>query len=230
MASNFGIKNNQTGKKVTPYYNPAKHPGAVVPGTIAPATVTPDFRDAIYNDVINAGQRNVANTQAQIAGQIGLLRNRYGYLDDSFNVDPNNPYGQAQLLKRSYDNSRQGTENSYASRGQMTSGAYGRMQASNLFDYGQRNNALQNSYLSENAQLQNQLQQARDNYAMNVVPQAAGDALSRAIQSGAGAVSSGGSTSSNEAKHGPIVRSYFDANGNKVNVHQDGTPFTVKRK
>lgn len=224
MAQNFGA-GSKPGKKRSQYLNPIKHPQTyarnAVPtvGAGAAGSLTPDFRDSIYNDVVSGGQRGLANTQAYVGGQQNLLRNRYGYLDDSFTIDPSNPYGQAQLLKRSFDQSREGTQNSYAARGQMTSGAYGRMQAENLNDYGQRNNALQLQYLSDNAALINQLTQAQDDYSTRIVPGAASDALGRAISSGAGAVSTD-----------PIVRTYFDAKGNKVNVHQSGRAATIKKR
>jgi len=51
------------------------------------------------------------------------------------------------LLKRNYDQTKEGTQNSYAARGQQTSGAYGRMQNQNLFQNQQQNDALQKEYL-----------------------------------------------------------------------------------
>lgn len=225
MASNFG-RGSKPGKKRSQYLNPTKHPQTIarnaVPtvGAGAAGSLTPDFRDSIYNDVISGGQRGLANTQAYVGGQQNLLRSRYGYLDDNFTVDPSNPYGQAQLLKRAFDQSRAGTENNYAARGQQTTGAYGRMQAENLNDYGQRNNALQLQFLADNAALLNQLTQAQDDYSTRIVPGAASDALGRAIQRGDGAV---------PANADPIVRTYFDAKGNKVNVHQSGRKATIKK-
>lgn len=60
-----------------------------------------------------------------------------------YGIDPNgatnslNPYAQAAILKRNYDNSVRGTNNSYAASGQLYSGARVNAQANNDFGYGQ---------------------------------------------------------------------------------------------
>lgn len=152
---------------------------AASPTPTAPATA-PDIRDATYNDAINNAWRNLGNTTASIAGQQALLRGSYGYNPDG-SVDLSNPFSRAALLTRTYQQNRAGTQNSYAARGQMTSGAYNRMQGSNLFNYQQGQDALQKSYLQENANLLAQLTGAQNQYG-DTASQAAADALARSIQ------------------------------------------------
>lgn len=172
-----------------PDTNPAARPGPVGPGQSGqtgpppsgpPAVNAPSIQDATYNDAISRGWRDLGYVTDYVAGQQGLLRNDYGYADDNFTVDPSNPFSRASLLKRSYDQSAAGTRTDYAARGQQTSGAYGRAQSENNFNFQQGSNALQNSYLSALAQLTLQQQQAQGTYG-DVVAGAAGDALQRAL-------------------------------------------------
>lgn len=177
-------------------------PAPAAPVSSAPAAApyappaAPDFRDATYNDVINAAWRQLGNSTSAVAGQQAMLRGRYGYADNNFTLDPNTPFGQAQMLQRSYDQTKSGTSNSYAARGQHTSGAYGRQQNANLFDFQQRNDTLQRSFLQDNANLLGSLTDAQNAYGATAVG-AAADARDRAINarapygSGAQALGSG---------------------------------------
>lgn len=182
----------------------------------------PDIRDATYNDQINSAWANLGDVTASVAGQQALLRGRYGYADDNFTVDPSNPFGQAQLLTRAFNQSRAGTQNSYAARGQMTSGAYNRAQAGNLFNYQQRNDALQKQFLQDNASLLGTLTQAQIGYR-DAASQAAADALGRRISDRQGVLPTRVDTD-------PIVDVYYNAQGQKVNVHASGRKATIKRK
>jgi hypothetical protein len=208
-------------------YNPAQPQTVTTPA--APSTPAPqpfhapDIRDASYNDQINSAWTNLGDTTASVAGQQALLRGRYGYADNNFTLDPSNPFGQAQLLTRAYQQSQAGTRNGYAARGQQTSGAYGRAQRGNLFNFQQRNDALQKSFLQDNASLLGQLTQANVGYR-DAASQAAADALARSIQ----ARNPGGQPAPVDTD--PIVNVYYDANGNKVNVHASGRKATIKKK
>lgn len=152
---------------------------AATPAPPAPP-VAPDIRDATYNDTINNAWRNLGNTTAGIAGQQALLRGSYGYNEDG-SIDLTNPFSRAALLTRTYQQNRAGTENSYAARGQMTSGAYGRMQGANLYNYQQGQDQMQRAYLQENAALLSQLTAAQNAYG-DTASGAAADALARSIQ------------------------------------------------
>lgn len=175
---------------ISPHYAaPGSTPTATAPGSTRPvpsapaappAVQAPSIQDATYNDVVNQAWQTLGNQTSYVAGQQGLLRSSYGYLDDNFTIDPSNPFGQAQLLKRSYDQSVKGTQGGYAARGQQTSGAYGRAQGTNTFNYQQGSNALQNAFLSQNAALIQQLRDAQSTYGGAVIG-AGGDALQRAI-------------------------------------------------
>jgi hypothetical protein len=77
-----------------------------------------------------AGMRNTALADASAGFQTGQIENQYG-----LGADVSNPYSQAKLLEDHYKRSQLGTTNSYAAQGQLTSGAYGRMQGENARNY-----------------------------------------------------------------------------------------------
>ena len=150
------------------------------PADPMPTYGAPSTHDAQWWNEKQLALKNLEQQQAAIAGRVQGLRLNYGYTDDAHTIDPNNPFGQAQLLKRNYDQTRTGTENSYAARGQMTSGAYGRMQGQNLFNYQQRDDSLQKAYDQARADLIAQATGVGNDYASASIG-AEGDALSRAI-------------------------------------------------
>jgi hypothetical protein len=202
-------RNRRYEEAISPHWAPndAPRPAPSAPATSAPAApappqyTAPDFRDATYNDVINQAWRNLGDFTAYTAGQQGLLRAQYGYTDDNFTIDPNNPFGQAQLLKRSFDQSRAGTQNSYAARGQQLSGAYGRQQNANLFNYQQSNDALQKSFAQRRAELLQALQDRTNQYGETAIG-AAGEALQRSIANRNVGVTSSGAQQQSRALAG----------------------------
>jgi hypothetical protein len=74
--------------------------------------------------------RNTALADTDATYQNARIENSYG-----LGSDQSNPYSQAKLLEESYKRSQRGTTNSYASQGQLYSGAYGRMQGENQRNY-----------------------------------------------------------------------------------------------
>lgn len=75
--------------------------------------------------------RNLAIGNADATYQRGQLEQSYGYGASG----AANPYSRAALLEESFKRSKLGTTNSYASSGQLYSGAYGRMQGENERQY-----------------------------------------------------------------------------------------------
>jgi hypothetical protein len=149
----------------------------------APPPITygaPSTHDSAYDASFALAGKSRDDVLAYLAGQAQQLRTNYGYADDNFTLDLTNPFGQAQLLKKSYDQSKTGTENSYASRGQQTTGAYNRMQGENLSQYQQGEDRLQKSYIADRANLAYQAQQALNQYGIDTT-NAEGSALDRAI-------------------------------------------------
>lgn len=153
---------------------------APAPSAPAPSYQAPDFRDAQYTDTMNLAGRNRDDLIAYLTGQQANLRSTYGYTDDNFTIDPNNPYGRAQLAKRVFDQSRRGTEGGYAARGQMTSGAYGRAQSNNLFNYQAAENQNRLGYATGSSEIAQRIREAQGAYGATEI-QAGGEALARAI-------------------------------------------------
>lgn len=50
--------------------------------------------------------------------------------------DPTNPYSQAAIMKKHYDDSQRGTTNSYAAQGQLYAGSLNNARATNDYNYG----------------------------------------------------------------------------------------------
>jgi hypothetical protein len=91
-------------------------------------------------DVSYAGISSAQTNAEQHAGtehdyQYARGEQLYG-IDPSGAVNNLNPYAQAAILKRNYDNSVRGTDNSYAASGQLYAGSRVNAQAANDFGYG----------------------------------------------------------------------------------------------
>jgi hypothetical protein len=112
---------------------------------------------AAYSGVQNANQHAQANYDYQ-GHSIGQ---QYGYDSGGGLISSGadlNPYAVAAVMKRNYDNSVRGTNNSYAAQGQLYSGALKNAQASNDYNYGlqsdQTQRAAQNAYHNSQLSLQ----------------------------------------------------------------------------
>jgi hypothetical protein len=107
--------------------------------------IQPQPFDATYESQIGLNQRNLQNTNTGLdQEQSGLIRS-YG-LDD-----PTDPFSQLHLLQRSFENRKRGNTNSYASSGQLYSGALQNAQNSAQYGYDQGYDQLrkgQNTALS----------------------------------------------------------------------------------
>lgn len=95
-----------------------------------------------------ADRRNLALSDASSTYQLGRLEQDYGITDKS------NPYARAALLEESYKRDKRGTLNSYASQGQLDSGAYGRMQGENFRNYDISKDQLLRGYQDDKANVQ----------------------------------------------------------------------------
>jgi hypothetical protein len=121
----------------------ARSLAAPAQGVANSATVSTDQVapfDAALTQANDAADLGYGNSLAVIDQAPGALRRQYGYTDTG-DIDPNNPFGKAQLLQRSYDQAQKGNTNSYAARGQLYSGALQRRKNEDQFNY-QANDAL----------------------------------------------------------------------------------------
>lgn len=117
----------------------------------------------------NQARTHYQNTIAGLAAQEPIIRRRFGFTEAG-EIDPSNPFGRAQLMKRSYDQQQRGTSNALAARGQLYSGALQRQKNENQFRYQANDQALRGEYGQQMAGLsaarfaaQNQLSQALNN-------------------------------------------------------------------
>jgi hypothetical protein len=80
--------------------------------------------DPVYQAAISALKGTEGNTIAGLdAAARGRAAEHTGYTEDptthAIAYDPNNPYSQAALLRKSYQQSKTGNTNSYAEQGQL---------------------------------------------------------------------------------------------------------------
>ena len=121
--------------------------GHGTPGTpqapSGPQMPAPTYDSSFWNEV--AG--NEAYYQTGMAG-IGLSRSRLGF-DTGFGangqVDLSNPYSQAMMLQRSWEQGQRGTQNSMAAAGQLYSGARKNAITEGNFQYERNRSNLQTS-------------------------------------------------------------------------------------
>jgi hypothetical protein len=120
---------------------------------VNPSVLPPD---AGYEASVAALQQNRDQTQAQLANQKqqGLLNYGYDYVNGTLTYDPKNPYSQAAMLKRQFDQAQAGNTTSYAARGQLYAGSLQNAQNNTAFQSGQANDALMKNlqaFIAKNA-------------------------------------------------------------------------------
>jgi hypothetical protein len=104
--------------------------------TSATPGVTPQPYDPAAANAALIGNRNVALSKGEGAYQLGNLGFDYGYNPDG-SINTANPYSRAALYQLAYANSKRGTTNSLAARGQLYSGAMVNAQNENDRSYAQ---------------------------------------------------------------------------------------------
>lgn len=136
--------------------------GAPKPGLVAknPAPTLP--LDPAYAQTVISNQRNLGIANADYAYNVGQLRQQFGLEDFS------NPFSEAALLREKYLNNQRGTTNSYASAGQLYSGAYNRAKATNTHNYAIADDAMRRQYADLQHQLQRGMLQANADYGTNI--------------------------------------------------------------
>lgn len=141
---------------LNPTWTPPADQNAALPNPISPVKFDP------YGDVsYAAGASAIKNSEDHAKSEYGYTdehgvfhpgyqthrgRQEFGYDEQGKLVTSGadlNPYAQAAILKRNYDATQRGTTNSYASRGQLYSGAIQNARAENNFGYGQQTDRLQ---------------------------------------------------------------------------------------
>jgi len=157
--------------------NTGSPPAAVSPFTSggtplpAPNQADPYSTDSTYQQQLDLSSQKLNNAIASSANNQNELATLYGInatYDGSGNlqstsidpnVDVNNPFSRASLLKRSFDRDKRATMNSYAGMGQFGSGAYEAAQKQNSFNFEQGNDSMVKNFRSA---IQNILQSRRD--------------------------------------------------------------------
>lgn len=119
--------------------------GGVQPGGQGPKPVAPPPPDPAYEAYKAQQGLQAGISNADATYQRGNLGYESGYGANGAR-DYTNPYSQAALYEESYKRSKLGTTNSYASQGQLYSGAYGRMQGENA-----RNESINQNSLAHQA-------------------------------------------------------------------------------
>jgi hypothetical protein len=137
--------------------------------------------DASYDQSVALLQRQRDEGLAGITANRQQGLSSYGFTEGpngTLAVDPNNPFSQASLLKKSYDTSRRSTGQTMASGGQMYSGAFQNAQDLVNRNELQGNDQLQKSvaaFLAKNTQAG---KEAGTNYEI-AAGQAYGDRVGR---------------------------------------------------
>lgn len=148
------------------------------PTTTSP-TAAPWETDPVYQGQLAVGRQRLSSTLAALDNEQTTGLTRFGFTPDG-QIDASNPFSQAALLKRNYDQSVRGTTNSMAARGQLYSGALQRQQRENRFGYDRGNFDLKTNFDAFMNELRNRRRSAQDQLdELGVTGRA--DAISRAL-------------------------------------------------
>jgi len=96
--------------------------------------------DSIYDRQTAGVRRSYADTMAYLQKQRSSAQQSFGFDDAS------NPYSQAKLLERAYQQRSRGTSTSFAASGGLYSGALQRAQGENRFSYDQSVDSARRQY------------------------------------------------------------------------------------
>jgi hypothetical protein len=140
--------------------------------------------DPAYDAQVAALARQRDDTLLSLAGQRTQNLQEYGFTQaptGAIAFDPSNPFSRAALLRKNYQESKQGTQTGYAARGQLYAGALQTAQAANDTGFNQNENSLERALLGFLANNQGAQNRARSAYESSVA-QAMADRVLRAQQ------------------------------------------------
>lgn len=171
---------------------PAPATSSAATGSASPGPATLPL-DPSYDATLAALTHSRDDSLAGLAQQQTSTLSNYGYgatFDDQGNVtgltfDPSNPYSQAALLRKNYQQAKTGTANSMAARGQLYAGASQQAQDIQDNSYLQREDALQKALTSALVGLAQRRRQVGTNFETQSA-QAFGDRVARAANSDTG--------------------------------------------
>lgn len=135
------------------------------PAPAAPASPATPPVDPVAEQRRILIQQGLERTEGDITAQEGDTRRQFG-LDDT-----SDPFSRAALLKQSYDNRVRGSTNSYASSGQLYSGALQNAQNTNALNYTQGTDSLRKQQDQIIADLERRRAAARESAAMGNLDQ-----------------------------------------------------------
>jgi hypothetical protein len=195
-------------------YGTQPNPG-VLPAAPKPTPQAPPI-DPIYTEQLGLNQRGLDQTLADIGFQRGQIGQTYGFTEQG-TLDISNPYNQAALLQKSYQQGQRGTTNSMAGRGQLYSGAHQRNLDEGTFQYGRSYDALRRQATNAYGQLTRAEQDARSGFGQGNL-----DALSDSL---------GRAQGQRPVDPGPVGPSAQDfANLGKIIAQQNKKPAAKKQK
>jgi hypothetical protein len=164
--------------------------GGIGGPTAGPSGAPEDPRiTAMYQQSVKDASTARDNTYGDIgydvrsgANQLGFSysANPDGTYTTDMGVDPANPFSKMALLQRSYEQTKAGTQNSYAAQGQLRSSAYERMAKENQFQQDSSVNSLQEAFRALLEQARRGRQGAADDYSSSI-SSASADALRLAL-------------------------------------------------
>ena len=142
---------------LNPTWKPPDEMNAALPNPIQPVTFDP-MGDVGYAAAYNQTQTANQHAQAERDYQYGVGAQTYG-INAQGQFDSTNPYAQAAVMKKRYDESVRGTNNSYAAAGQLYAGSRVNAQNTNDYSYGlgmdQLKRAAQGFYHGQDLNVQN---------------------------------------------------------------------------
>lgn len=205
-------------------------PTVDAPAAPAPLAQPVDpLRDSAVNQaglLYNQSLQQAQYAQGQLGSNYGLGVDAGGGVYD----DPSNPFSQAAGLQAAYDRSKQSNTTSYASQGQLYSGALQNAQDDAALTNARGRDSLIRNFQAANQNIQDQ-KLAAGNTLQDRIAQAASDSLARSLAAPPDAASL--TPAAAPAAANPVVKTLTgqkDSQGRpgKINVHADGTRVFVR--
>jgi hypothetical protein len=188
--------------------------------------------DPVYQAAIGALLGTEGNTLAGLTQQRGAYLSGAGYTEDptthAIAYDPNNPYSQAALLRKSYQQAKAGNTNSYADAGQGYAGSLQNAQNASTDKFNTSDNALTNAvinFLANNTIQQNAAVTDYNTGAAGALGTSVQAAPNNPLYSPASAGSAAGGTVSTDANGNTAVTGGSQLNpGWSIVYSPDGKP------